>query len=72
MLEAYQTNAAMRATYYRMNKITHAEVWDTDNGYKVALCSDEGVGFPEQHELATVGQCYAWCRRYCPELAVKG
>lgn len=68
MIETYKTNATMRNTFYRINHITHAEAWDTEEGYQVALCSDDGVGFRESPEFFTVGQCAQWVKTYCPEL----
>ena len=71
MIEAYKTNRFMRAAFLRMNAIEHAEVWDTEEGYQVALCSAVGIGFPESPEFYTVGQCHKWLSEYCPELEMK-
>lgn len=70
MIEAYKTNRTMRETFYRMNGIKHAEVWDTDNGYQVALCGSEGCGWRESPEFHTIGQCAKWVKTYCPELEI--
>jgi hypothetical protein len=72
MIEAYKTNAPLRAAYLRMNGITHAEIWNTDEGYQVALCADEGKGWPESPDFATPGQCAKWAATYCPELRLIG
>lgn len=72
MIEAYKTNSPLREAFLRMNHIRHAEIWDTENGYQVALCSDFGVGFRESPEFATMGQCAEWCKKYCPELEIIG
>lgn len=72
MIEAYKTNAPLRAAFIRMNGITHAEVWDTESGYQVALCAAEGMGWRESPEFGTPGQCAAWARQYCPELDLIG
>ena len=71
MIESYKTNRTMQETYLRINGITHAEIWDTDNGYQVALCSGENIGFPESPEFYTIGQCHEWVNRYCSELEIK-
>jgi hypothetical protein len=71
MIEAYETNANMRQTFYRINGITHVEIWDTDEGYCPALC-DSGGGWREDREFGTPGHVIAWARRYCPELDVIG
>jgi hypothetical protein len=69
IVEAYKTNRPMREQYFRMNGITHVEVWDTDDGYMPALCGGEGEGWPErEREFATVGQVMQWAATYCPEL----
>ena len=72
ILEAYKTNTAMRETYYRMNSIKHAEIWDTDDGYQVALCSSEGIGLNSSPEFYTIGQCAKWAKEFCPELSLIG
>ena len=71
MIEAYETNRALRETYLRMNAITHAEILDSENGYIVYMCSANGVGFPESQEFSTVGKCHEWVNKYCPELSIK-
>lgn len=71
MIEAYKTNPSLRNSYYRMNGIKHAEVWDTDEGYQVALCGSEGCGWRCSPEFYTVGQCAKWIKEYCPELSLK-
>ena len=72
MIETLKTNASTRAAYLRMNGIKHAEVWDTDSGYQVALCTSEGFGWRESPEFATIGQCKAWAQSYIPELSLVG
>ena len=71
MIEAYKTNRALRETYLRMNAVTHAEIWDSENGYIVYLCSAPGVGFPESPEFYTIEQCHKWVKEFCPELNIK-
>lgn len=71
MIEAYKTNRTLRETYLRMNSITHAEVWDTEEGYKVHLCTAPGIGYPESPEFYTIGQCRKWINEFCPELSAK-
>ena len=73
VLQFYATNKPMRSAFLRMNGITHAEVWDTEEGYQIALCSADGIGFPEGPEFGTPGQCVAWLRNTCQcrELAIK-
>lgn len=69
IIEHYKSNRNMRESYIRMNNITHVEAWDTDEGYVPALCSAEGIGFPEEdREFGTVGQVMKWAQEYCPEL----
>lgn len=69
IIEHYKSNRNMRETYIRMNSLTHVEAWDTDEGYVPALCSAEGIGFPENdREFRTVGQVMKWAQEYCPEL----
>ena len=70
MIESYKTNAPMRETFYRMNGIKHIEIWDSENGYQAALCSDDGIGFRESPEFGTIGQCITWSRQFCPELNI--
>lgn len=72
MIEQWETHSPMRQSFYRMNGITHAEIWDTENGYVVALCSAPNVGFPESRECGTPGACIQWARKYCPELDLIG
>ena len=72
MLEYYKTNAPLREAFYRMNGIKHAEIWDCDDGYQIALCTSESVGFRESPEFSTPGQCITWARNYCPELDIHG
>ena len=62
----------MREAFYRMNGITHAEIWDSENGYQLAVCSGDGMGWPESPDFATPGQCIGWARTYVPELEIKG
>lgn len=71
MIEAYKSNRPLREAYLRMNGITHAEIWDTEEGYKVHLCSGDGIGFPESPEFYMIGQCNEWAAKYCPELEIK-
>ncbi len=71
MIEAYKTNRLMRETYLRINDIIYAEIWDTYEGYHVALCSADNIGFPESPELYTIGQCHKWVSEFCPELSIK-
>ena len=70
MIEAYKTNRALRETYLRTNAVTHAEIWDTEEGYKVYLCTAPGIGYPESPEFCTVGQCRSWLKTFCPEIHV--
>lgn len=70
MIESYKTNAPLREAYFRINGIKHAEIWDTDEGYQVALCMSDGCGLRESPEFHTLGQCIAWARKYCPELSI--
>lgn len=69
IIESYEKNSNMREAYIRMNDITHVEAWDTEDGYIPALCSADGVGFPEnEREFGTIGQVMGWAKKYCPEL----
>ena len=70
IFESYKTNGTMRDRFYRMNGIKHAEVWDTDDGYTVALCTARGVGWIESGEKQSIRQCMAWARVHCPELSL--
>lgn len=78
IIENYRTNHAMRARYFRMNGITHAEICDaTDccdhddqDAYKIMLTDGNGVGFWEPREFSTVGQARKWCADFAPELTV--
>lgn len=58
-------NEPLRSAYLRMNGITHAEIWETDEGYQLALCSAPGIGYRESPEFGTPGQCIAWLRDVC-------
>lgn len=77
--ETYATNATMRARYFRMNGITHAEICDAtdaaeyrdENAYKILLGDGNGRGWWEPREFQTIGQAHAWCAQYAPELMVK-
>jgi len=55
----------MRAQYLKANGITHAEIWQTDNGYTLHLCSAPGIGFAESPEYPTANQCLVYLRRDC-------
>lgn len=70
MIEQYKSNRAMREQYLRCNSITHTEIWDSEDGYIVYLCSAPGKGFPESPEFCTVGQCYEWVKEFCPEVNI--
>lgn len=76
MLEHYRSNPYMRKVFFRMNGITHAEIWDSEDndGYQIALCSREGIGTRESPVFATPGQCIAWVRNTCncQDLSIEG
>lgn len=76
MLEAYRTNAHMRAAFLRMNSITHAEIWDSEDntGYQLVLCSSFRERVRESPVFGTPGQCVSWLRNTCncQELAITG
>jgi hypothetical protein len=70
-LEDYKGNRAMRELYFRINGITHAECWDSDDneGYAVVLCEADGTCWPERDRVFyTVGQANKWVSEYAPEL----
>jgi len=59
----------MRKVYYRMNNISHIEIWETPTGYAPALCDAPEGGFP-QEEHPTISDAQKWAETYCPELHV--
>lgn len=71
MIEAYKNDQPMREAYLRCNGMIHAEIWDIEEGYQVALCTADKIGFPESPEFDTADQCRAWASEYCPELKIK-
>ena len=71
MIEAYKNDRPMREAYLRINGRIHAEIWETEEGYQVALCRADKIGGPESPEFNTIDQCRIWASEYCPGLKLK-
>lgn len=65
MLQHYANNPAMRLQYLAINGINHAEVWEEEGGYTLALCTRPGAGFVESPAFQTPEECINWLRVTC-------
>jgi len=65
MLNAYKNNPALQSEYLKLNKITHAEIWEEESGFILAICTGPGVGFPESPSFEDPSQCEQWLREHC-------
>lgn len=67
MLNAYRNNPYLQQHYLKINKITHAEIWEQEGGFVLAICTQPGVGFPESPLMDHPDQCKQWLDQACQQ-----